>query len=128
MAEPSVGLWRPKWRREGQDPPPLRIQELEPSPLPVEDNPHAENEVGMNLWDVSSFAALPANSTPQQNGGVLEHPRQTQETHHLNGDAKCAETAATYSISAALYSLTIVHFGLTFSIFRVSLLQGKEVV
>lgn len=37
MAEPSVGQWRPRWRRKGQDPL-LRIHELEPSSLPAEDN------------------------------------------------------------------------------------------
>ena len=71
MAEPLVGQWRPKWRREGEDPPLPHIQELEPSSLPSEDNPHAENEVGVNLWDASSFPALPANSTPLQKGGAL---------------------------------------------------------
>lgn len=71
MAEPSVGQWRPKWKGEREDPPLLHIQELEPSSLPAEDNPHAENEVGVNLWAASSSAALPANSTPLQKGGAL---------------------------------------------------------
>lgn len=109
MAEPSVGLWRPKWRREGQDPPLLWIQELEPSSLPVKDNPHVEDEVGVNLWDASSFADLPLIQLLGRRVELCNTPGRHRR-HHLHGDARCAETAPTYSVSAALCSLRMVHF------------------
>lgn len=45
MAGPSAAWWEPKWRREGQHPPLLWIQELELSSLPAEVSPQAGNEV-----------------------------------------------------------------------------------
>lgn len=71
MAGPSVGWWEPKRRREGQHPPLVRIAELEPCSLPAEDSPQAASEVGVNLRDAGSLAALPANSGPGQSGGAL---------------------------------------------------------
>lgn len=73
-AEPSVGQWRPKWRREGQDPLLLRIQEPEPTSVLAEDNPCADNEVVVHLWNASSLAALPANATPWRKGGNTGDP------------------------------------------------------
>lgn len=47
---------------------------------------------------------------------------ETQETRWLDGDAKCAETDATHSVSAALCSLRIVRLGF----FIVRVLDSKE--
>lgn len=71
--EPLVGQWKPKKLLF------CGSKELEPSSLSADDNPHAENEGGVNLQGASSAAALPANSPPWQKDAELELPRQTRQ-------------------------------------------------